>query len=109
MRITYISGPMSNYPQNNYPEFMRVERRLIEQDYHVINPARLGKQLAEYRQSIPAPPPQWLDYMQISIYELTRCHEIFMLLGWAESRGAMIEFTLAKLLGIKVTFQKETV
>ena len=37
-RAIYLSGPMSSYPDNNYPLFMKVAAELRQQ-HHVYNPA----------------------------------------------------------------------
>ena len=40
MKIIYVSGPMSNLPHLNYPEFHRVTKILREsKEYIVLNPA----------------------------------------------------------------------
>ena len=42
MTVLYIAGPMSGWPESNYPLFHAAEEILREAGYEVINPARNG-------------------------------------------------------------------
>ena len=46
MRV-YICGPMSGYPEHNYPAFDAAEEVLKEQKHIVINPANLTRSFCE--------------------------------------------------------------
>lgn len=89
----YVAGPMTGHPDLNYPEFNRVAAQLRDLGYHVENPAEN-----------PAPAcGTWEAYMRMAIAQLVTCDEIHMLRGWADSKGANIEHTLARQLGLIVT------
>jgi len=47
----------------------------------------------------------WLDYMRASIVLLATCNEVYFLNNSHQSPGAQVEFSLAKSLGIKISFQ----
>lgn len=47
----------------------------------------------------------WQDYMRRDIKLLMECDAIFMLSGWAISKGANIERELAKSLGFSVMYE----
>jgi hypothetical protein len=92
MKPTYIAGPMSNLPQSNYPAFFAAEAALRACGFDVENPAR----------NLPPPCGTWLGYMRIALRQLSHCDGVVMLPGWIWSRGARIEWLLAKLLGLQV-------
>jgi len=48
----------------------------------------------------------WEKFMEICLKELLYCDGIFMLKNWGHSKGARIEYVVAKELGFKVEFQK---
>jgi hypothetical protein len=69
--------------------------RLEEQGYEVINPLNNG--LTEKH--------SWAEHMKADIKMLMDCDEIYMLKGYTESKGAMIEYNLAQDLGYDITIQ----
>jgi hypothetical protein len=87
----YISGPMTGYPEFNYPAFHNAEQHLREIGYTVISPHELE----------PAE-KTWEAFMRVDIKALMDCHKVVTLPGWENSRGARIEVNLAKELGMKV-------
>jgi hypothetical protein len=89
---TYIAGPMSNLPLNNYPAFHAAAWLLRDLGMHVENPA----------ENDPPPCGTWLGYMRLALRQLSTCDAVVMLPGWMWSRGARIEWLLAKLLGLRV-------
>lgn len=83
---------MSGLPGNNYAAFNVAAVRLRALGYEVENPAEN-----------PAPPcGTWLGYMRMAVRQLVLCDQVVMLPGWLQSRGARIEWLLAKLLGLRV-------
>jgi hypothetical protein len=44
----------------------------------------------------------WDDYMIKNIEVLLKCDSIFMLSNWEDSKGARLEFDIAKSLGVKI-------
>jgi hypothetical protein len=47
----------------------------------------------------------WYDFMERDIAALLRCDGIFMLKNWGDSKGARLEYTVAKELNIPIIFQ----
>jgi len=88
--IIYISGPMSGYPEHNFPAFHDAAARLRAQGYDVINPAEIEQ-----------PDLSWEACMRKDIAELMRADAIALLPGWQRSRGARMEVTIASLLGMR--------
>jgi nucleoside 2-deoxyribosyltransferase len=88
-----LSGPMTGHPDFNYPAFNRAGEQLRRAGFHVENPAE---------NRAPSPAPTWQDWMRLSLAQLLRCDAVVMLPGWWRSKGARIEWAVAKLLGIPV-------
>ena len=88
----YIAGPMSNYPELNFPAFHAEAARLRALGFEIVNPAEINSD----------PTAEWLDCMRADIKQLVDCDGIALLPGWEQSRGANIEQTLARGLGLRV-------
>jgi len=86
MRV-YISGPMTGIPDYNKRAFLMAEVVLRLHDYEVVNPWRLGEV------------PGWghFDYMRRDLAALATCDAIYMLPGWLRSRGAKVEWFVARV------------
>lgn len=91
--IIYLSGPMTGYPEFNFPAFRTEATRLRRDGYRVINPA-------EHAGPVTL---TWADYLRKDIELLMRCDRIHLLPGWANSKGARLEHHIAVELGLEVT------
>lgn len=88
----YLAGPMSGLPELNYPAFNAKAAELRARGWHVENPAEN-----------PAPPcGSWQGYMRMGIWQLMTCEAIYLLPGWAGSRGAAMEYSIAQALGLEI-------
>ena len=88
----YLSGPMSGLPDYNYPAFHAAAAKLRALGYVVENPAEN-----------PEPPcKSWEGYMRLALAQLVRCEVTVRLPGWQSSRGAVIESSLSRILGMGV-------
>ena len=88
----YIAGPMSGLPEFNYPAFHAEAARLRSLGHEVLNPAE-------------NPVPEcgtWTGYMRMALRQLIECECVVLLPGWIESRGALIERSLAQALSMRV-------
>ena len=86
----YLSGPMTDSPDFNHPEFNRVAAILRAQGHHVFNPAETDEY--EPRQS-------FAEYTRFICLEADM---IILLSGWQNSKGAMVELKLAEYIGVNV-------
>lgn len=89
----YLAGPMTGLPEFNYPAFHFHADRLRELGCMVENPAE-------------NPEPQcgtWLGYMRMAVQQLAKCDAVVLLPGWKDSRGSMVEYHLAKGMGLEIT------
>lgn len=92
MNRTYISGPMTGLPGFNKPAFIAAEGELKIAGRNVVNPVNNG---------MPAD-ADWHEHMRADIVMLMHCDSIFMLPGWSKSKGARLEWWIAKQLGFTI-------
>lgn len=91
MRV-YISGPMTGIQDHNRDAFLFAEQWLLLLGYDVVNPWRLGEVKGWGR----------FDYMRRDLAALAGCDGIYMLPGWLRSRGARVEWFVARVaMGIR--------
>lgn len=107
----YIAGPMSNQPLWNFPAFFDAENQLLDLGYYVFNPARNdGVTVDEALQmagSPERPNHPWAWYMRRDLPMVMNADYICLLPGWQESKGARLEVTVAKALGIPLMILKD--
>ncbi len=87
----YVSGPMTGYPECNYPAFNEAARRLRAEGFVVDNPAEVGAEGGKYA-----------DLLRKDIRLLLDCDGVALLPGWSESRGAKTEVHVAETLGLEI-------
>jgi hypothetical protein len=90
--IIYIAGKVTGIPHSECKEkFTKAEFILKKKGYSPINPLRLVD-----------PSTNWQNSMKICIRLLLDCDAIYLLQDWKKSKGAKIEFAIAKLTGLKI-------
>lgn len=99
-RQYYISGPITGMKNLNREAFFRAEVHIVATLLgYPINPHRVGACLPDSA--------TWLDYMRVDIAAMMEADTVYMLRGWWKSRGARIEWFIAKLLGFAVMYEKK--
>lgn len=88
----YIAGPMTGYPDFNFPAFNAAAATMRAEGWHVENPAEHG--IVEGA--------EWGDYLRYDIGRLATCESIMLLPGWSKSKGAGLEVTIARQLGMPI-------
>ena len=83
----YICGPMSGYPDMNFPAFNEAAANLTTFGHEPQNPASYGD---------IAQPWEW--NMKIAVGLLMGSDSMVLLPGWEGSKGAVIEYDLARKL-----------
>ena len=124
MRI-YISGPITGREDLNRAEFERARALLkcaghdplcpldiVPKVHGEVPPVRIGRARRIMRRifgprEIPEPKgpaafPTWSDYMRADVRELMGCDAVYMLPGYGNSPGAMVEYRLAEALGMRI-------
>ena len=89
----YISGAITNNP-NYLSEFAAAEEKLLAKGYLVINPTNTTGN-------------SYKDFIDKDLKELMKCDAIYLLKGWQKSKGAMLEYTYAKTVDMKILFEEE--
>lgn len=93
MKRVYISGPISNNP-NFKEDFRKVREQWEEADYAVIDPSYLIDVF---------PGGTHEQYMKICMELLKMADLVYMMDGWENSKGAIIEYGYALSHGIETT------
>jgi len=104
----YISGPISGFKDRNKKVFSTAQRVInstlkslkVEGKNKVINPVKLGYKLDKQFQAAGREPPVWENYMRACIKDLMQSDIVYLLSGWGDSQGAVIEKYLAERLKI---------
>ena len=87
--IIYLSGPMTGYPEENYPAFHAHATSLRDLGYQVLNPAETGGGQHMPRASLIA----------IDMGYIREADALVVLPGWSRSQGALLEIMYADVLG----------
>ena len=82
----YISGAISG-TTDFMERFAKAEKKLTEDGYSVVNPARVNAQLPE--------DTSYEEYMKMCFCMLDMCEAIFVLQGWSKSFGVNRELGYA--------------
>lgn len=97
IKSVYISGPISCKADGNRESFYAAAVHILESGALPINPHDVCYFLP--------PGSSWVAYMRANIPALCEADEIYMLRGWWRSRGARLEWIIAKCLGYKVRYE----
>lgn len=90
MRI-YIAGSITNNP-NYMHDFEKAEKELLERGHEVLNPAKNNG--SSYK-----------EYIDKGLKQLMSSEAVFMLKGYQESKGALLEHYYAQAVGIEIIYQ----
>lgn len=98
-RTYYLAGPMTNYPEFNYPAFAYNMSELQADGVDVQSPHTItwpsehieGEEL-------------WQAMMRLALAMLLSCNGIILMRGWTDSRGALVEYNIAVALKMPVYF-----
>lgn len=94
----YISGKIGGLDYKEaFEKFESREKQLIIIGYEVVNPMKIHPP-----REIPR---TWEEFMVEDIQELFKCESIYMLEDWGQSKGARVEYAIAKELGFKIIFE----
>lgn len=98
MSKVYISGKITGLDyQEAYNKFESAEKEVINFGGAPVNPMKICDN---------DPTKTWEDYMEIDLAALLRCEGIYMLNNWGASKGARVEYAVAKELGLTILFQQ---
>ena len=97
MKKIYISGKITGLVyEDALSNFNAAEKFLKLAGHEVINPMTI-----EHNHD-----KTWESYMKVDLIEMLKCDAVYMLKGWYNSKGAVMEFDIAQKLGIQILFQE---
>ena len=99
-RRVYIAGPMTSYPEFNFPAFFDAEERWSQAGWLVTNPARIDVDAGFDPVNHAADTLE--SYMKRDLPEVALCDAIALLPGWQKSTGAPRELQVARWCGLEV-------
>lgn len=97
MARIYVAGPMTGYPDFNYPAFNAAADSLRAKGFDVLNPVD-----AEQHNQTPGTPQAWGWYMRHALRMVLDADGLALLDGWEKSKGATLEVHVAQRLGLVV-------
>ena len=97
----YLSGPMTNLPDDNWPVFHHANKYLSG---YVVNPGNPhGELLKKATKNF-----SWEDFMVEDVYGMVDCDKIVFMPGYSKSTGAIVEAMIGKkLMGAKTKTFRE--
>jgi nucleoside 2-deoxyribosyltransferase len=95
----YIAGPMSGYPEFNFPMFREAAKHLREEGYEVVSPQEMDEELDGFDGTGEHPNPDHKIYMARDLPRVVECDGIYLLPGWSQSKGALAELFTAIACG----------
>jgi len=103
MKKIYVAGPMSGYPEFNFPAFFTAQHTLERQGWTVFNPANKEAEKELDQDAYAAGDAKkaaaaGFDFRECYTWDVTKVIEadaIYMLQGWEHSPGACGEHAVA--------------
>lgn len=92
----YVSGPMTGYPDLNYPAFELAAKTLRAMGYAVCNPCETTDILGDDGTLKHA------DFLRFDFERVLEADFLVALPGWERSLGAISEILMAVRMGVKV-------
>ena len=94
-KIMYLSGPITeNDREVAFKKFADAEWKWCAEGWRVFNPMKNG---------LPAD-AQWHCHMAVDLYRPGRCDAVYMMEGWQDSHGAVLELHYALATSKQVFF-----
>ena len=96
-QIVYLSGPITDLPENNFSAFAHAQEKIEAMGYVVLNPHEICRfidpALYETKEL------HWEACMRECCANLPYAHCVVTLEGWEKSKGARKEVAIARELG----------
>ena len=89
----YLAGPMTGYPEHNYPRFAAATHLLRAAGFIIISP---------HETTLDPATTSWNEFLKAGITKMLTCQGVILLEGWEGSRGAILESELAVSLNMPV-------
>ena len=95
--IVYVAGPMTGYPDFNYPAFEAAREQLESLGYEVLSPTDTKEPPGTEYQGAP-----WSWYLRRALEMVALADGIALLPGWENSKGAQLERYVGQQLGMGI-------
>lgn len=96
----YVAGPMTGIPYFNEGAFLGAAMKLRRAHWMVTTPIEQDKRRGEETKADGIPDYPMSHYMKHDLPIVCESDAIFLLPGWEESKGALLEFAVACELGV---------
>lgn len=96
---------MTGIENFNFPAFDAAKLFLEQQGHTVTTPADIDRSFGFYGTDKEVGASLLERMFKADLDAIFRCDALYMLNGWEQSRGAFVEFSLAKFLGRKFVYQ----
>lgn len=94
--VVYVAGPMTGFPEMNYPAFDAAADQIRALGYDVLNPVDTEQD------NDTGQPQSWDWYMRRALVMLVGATGVALLPDWHLSRGAQLEKHVAEQLGMDI-------
>jgi hypothetical protein len=91
----YVAGPMTGYPEFNYPAFEAAAKWLRLAGHEVVSPHEVNPPSVGFDHP-------WDWYMRRDLVALMDVEAVVVLPGWEASKGAGLETYIARALGMPI-------
>lgn len=98
-KTAYISGPISKIPDGNKDAFRHAQRLLEHRDYEVLSPHEICSEIKA--RDFANSEDYWKACMRACVKSMMDSDICVMLPGWTDSRGAAMEVSICRDLGIR--------
>jgi hypothetical protein len=95
-KIVYIAGKMNGVEKFNEGAFTEADAMLVQLGFKTVNPHVINKGRDHEKEKLAC--------MENDIIHLLKCTHIYMIEGWENSRGATLEYEIAKYFRKKRVF-----
>lgn len=97
----YLAGPMTGYPEYNFPAFRAVAAELRAAGHEVWSPAEQDEELDGFNPATDKA-ESFVHYMRRDLPAVMGAAAVWVLPGWEKSKGAQLEVHVARECGIPV-------
>ena len=94
MKKIYLSGPMTGFPEFNYPLFNKTAKALRGKGFLVYNPAEYHYVEEDF--------PLKRAFSEYCGFIINEANAVYVLPGWERSKGASAEVALARVFGLEI-------
>jgi hypothetical protein len=100
--VYYLGGPMTGYPEFNFPAFAHAKEVLNNTGIKVLSAHEINH--GEHTGTGTQPHS---EYLRTDLIHLCQCNGLILLKGWPHSKGARLELDVALALEFPIWFYDE--